>query len=84
MTKIHVIRRDNQHLYEASLEEYFRLRHEVFVRERGWRNLHRLDGREIDAYDNDNAVYLLAIDQDRVVGGQRLYPTVLPHMLSEV
>src|SRR4051794_32410655 len=84
MTTVHVITKENQHLYNDRLEEYFRLRHEVFVEERGWRDLHRLDGREIDAYDNGNAVYLLAIDQDRVVGGQRLYPTVLPHMLSEV
>jgi len=84
MTTIHVITKENQQLYGDRLEEYFRLRHEVFVEERGWRDLHRPDGREIDAYDNGNAVYLLAIDQDRVVGGQRLYPTVLPHMLSEV
>src|SRR5690242_3396659 len=84
MTKIHVIARENQHIYKYQLEEYFRLRHEVFVEERGWRDLHRPDGREIDVYDNGDAVYLLAIDQDRVVGGQRLYPTVLPHMLSEV
>ncbi|EIM27705.1 acyl-homoserine-lactone synthase [Microvirga lotononidis] len=84
MTTIHVITKDNLSLYEHPLEEYFRLRHEVFVRERGWQGLHRPDGREIDAYDNSNAIYLLAIEQDRVVGGQRLYPTVLPHMLSDV
>jgi acyl-homoserine lactone synthase len=84
MTQVHVITRDNQHLYEDKLDEYFRLRHEVFVNERGWWDLRRLDGREVDAYDNENALYLLAIDRDRVVGGQRLYPTVLPHMLSEV
>ncbi|MBM6578713.1 GNAT family N-acetyltransferase [Microvirga sp. BT689] len=84
MTQIHVITAENQHSYKESLEEYFRLRHNVFVDERGWRNLHQPDGREVDAYDNQNAVYLLAIDQDRVVGGQRLYPTLLPHMLSEV
>lgn len=84
MTQVHVITRENQHLYKDQLEEYFRLRHEIFVKERGWRDLQHLDGREIDAYDNENAFYLLAIDQGRVVGGQRLYPTVLPHMLSEV
>src|SRR5215212_9239044 len=48
------------------------------VRARAW-----VITREIDAYDNENAVYLLAIDQNRVVGGQRLYPTLLPHMLSD-
>jgi acyl-homoserine lactone synthase len=84
MTQVHVITGENQHLYRDKIEEYFRLRHEVFVEERGWRDLHRSDGRDVDAYDNENAVYLLAVDQDRIVGGQRLYPTLLPHMLSEV
>lgn len=47
-------------------------------------SLARADGRDVDAYDNENTTYLLAIDGDRVVGGQRLYPTVLPHMISDV
>jgi acyl-homoserine lactone synthase len=84
MTQIHVITAENQHLYKDKIEEYFRLRHKVFVEERGWRDLQRPDGLDIDGYDNQDAVYLLAIDQDRIVGGQRLYPTLLPHMLSEV
>jgi len=84
MTKIHVIDRTNRDSYQEVLDQYFRLRYEVFVNERGWRDLKHLDGREIDAYDNDEAIYLLALDGERVVGGQRLYPTVLPHMLSEV
>ena len=85
MTTIHVITmRTNRDSYQDILDEYFRLRHEIFVSERGWRDLHQTDGREIDAYDNDDAIYLLALDGDRVVGGQRLYPTVLPHMMSEV
>ena len=84
MTQVHIITRDNEQLYQDKLEQYFRLRHEIFVKERGWLDLKRPDGREIDSYDNGNAIYLLAIDKDRVVGGQRLYPTLLPHMISEV
>ncbi len=84
MTEVHVVTADNKSYYSRQIDEYFRLRHEVFVKERGWKNLHQDHGRETDAYDNGNAVYLLAIDRDRVVGGQRLYPTLLPHMLSEV
>ena len=84
MTEIHVITAENQQHYKEELDEYFRIRHEIFVNERSWHDLHKSDGRDIDAYDNHNAVYMLAIDQDRIVGGQRLYPTVLPHMLSEV
>lgn len=84
MTYIHVVSRENRALYEDSLRQYMRLRHEVFVKERGWKDLSSPDGLESDSYDDEHAVYLLAIDGDRVVGGQRLYPTALPHMISEV
>lgn len=84
MTQIHVVTRDNRNLYGETLQRCFRLRHDIFVKERGWTDLARPDGRDIDAYDDDNAVYLLAIDGERIVGGQRLYPTTLPHMISEV
>jgi len=84
MTCVHVITHGNRALYEESIQQFFRLRHQVFVEERGWSGLRRFDGFEIDAYDNEYAIYLLAIDDGRVVGGQRLYPTLLPHMISEV
>ena len=84
MTQVHIITRDNEQLHQDKLEQYFRLRHEIFVKERGWLDLQRSDGREVDSYDNENAIYLLAIDRESVVGGQRLYPTLLPHMISEV
>jgi acyl-homoserine lactone synthase len=84
MTWIHVITNDNKALYQDSIQQYYRLRHQIFVEERGWKDLTRSDGLDIDAYDNEHAVYLLAIDKDRVVGGQRLYPTLLPHMISDV
>ena len=83
MTSIHVITNENKAGYEAILDAYFRLRHEVFVGERGWRDLERPDGRDVDAYDNDQATYLIALDNGRVIGGLRLYPTLLPHMISE-
>jgi acyl-homoserine lactone synthase len=83
MTTIQVITGENKAEFADVLDEYFRLRHEVFVGERGWNDLRRPDGRDIDAYDNDNASYLIAIDKDQVIGGLRLYPTLLPHMISE-
>jgi acyl-homoserine lactone synthase len=84
MTQIHVVTSDNKALYKEQLESYFRARHQVFVREKGWKKLDSPDGIEMDDYDNDHAIYLIALDQDKVVGGQRLYPTVLSHMISEV
>jgi acyl-homoserine lactone synthase len=81
---IHVISAANRHLYEDVLEDHFRIRHEIFVEERKWNTLRRPDGREVDSYDNDDTVYLLALDGRRVVGGHRLYPTTKPNMMSEV
>jgi len=83
MTSIHIVTAENRAGYEAILDEYFRLRHEIFVGERGWRDLERPDGRDMDRYDNDRATYLIALDNGRVIGGLRLYPTLLPHMISE-
>jgi acyl-homoserine lactone synthase len=84
MTRIHVVTKRNRSIYENQLTQYFRLRHQVFVEERGWNDLRQADGIERDAYDNAATTYLLAIDGDRVVGGQRFYPTSLPHMMSDV
>ncbi|MDF0522564.1 acyl-homoserine-lactone synthase [Bradyrhizobium yuanmingense] len=81
---IHVISCVNRHLYEDVLEQHFRVRHEIFVEERKWEALRKPDGREVDSYDNEDAVYLLALENRRVLGGSRLYPTTRPTMMSEV
>lgn len=83
MTTVHVITRENRRWYGGMLEQQYRLRHDIFVGERGWNALSRPDGLDVDDYDDEHAIYLLAADNDRVVGGLRLYPTLLPHMLSE-
>jgi acyl-homoserine lactone synthase len=80
----HAISAANRHLYEDVLEQHFRLRHDIFVEERRWETLRRPDGREIDSYDNEDTVYLLALEGRRVIGGHRLYPTTKPSMMSEV
>ncbi len=81
---IHVITAANRSLYETRLEELFVLRHQIFVDERGWTDLERPDMREIDAYDDDDTVYLVALEGERIIGGHRLYPTVMPTMLDDV
>jgi acyl-homoserine lactone synthase len=81
---IHAISAVNRHLYEDVLEQHFRLRHDIFVEERHWDTLRKPDGREIDSYDNEDTVYLLALEGRRVIGGHRLYPTTKPSMMSEV
>jgi acyl-homoserine lactone synthase len=83
--KVHAVHAGNQHLYQDALEEHFRIRHNIYVGERRWMDLARPDGREVDQFDTDKAVYLLGIEPDgRVVAGSRLVPTLEPHLLSEV
>jgi len=79
---IHVVSASNRHLYQDQIERMFHIRHDIFVGERGWTELARPDGREVDAYDDINAVYCLAMEGDRIVGGHRLYPTTRPNMLG--
>jgi acyl-homoserine lactone synthase len=81
---VHVISAANKHLYQDAIESHFRIRHEIFVGERGWKALERSDGREVDQFDNEDSIYLLAMDGARIVGGHRLYPTLKPTMISEV
>ncbi|GLR85688.1 acyl-homoserine-lactone synthase [Bradyrhizobium iriomotense] len=81
---IHAISSANRHLYEDVVEQHFRLRHEIFVDERKWEALRKPDGREIDVYDDEDAIYMLALESRRVIGGYRLYPTTKPTMMSEI
>jgi acyl-homoserine lactone synthase len=84
MLGVHVVKHDNIHLYHDEMEQCFRGRYEVCVRERGWNELERPDGRETDQFDTAHAVHLLAIDGRQVIGGIRLNPTTGPTLLSEV
>ena len=83
---LHVINRHNQSEYADQLEESFRIRHRIYVDERGWEDLRRPDDREVDQFDNDDAVYLVYLSDDRrkVLGGSRLVPTTKPNLMSEV
>lgn len=81
---IHVISASNRHLYQDAIEQHFKIRHKIFVEERGWKTLERPDGREMDQYDDDDTIYLLAMDEGKVVGGHRLYPTTKPTMIDEI
>ena len=64
---IHVVTSANRHLYEPELLTHFRLRHEVYVAERNWKELERADGLERDQFDNQDATYILAIDKGEIV-----------------
>ena len=81
---IHVVTAENIHQYDNEMDQAYRLRHDVFVREMGWADLAKPDGREIDQFDDKYAVHLLYIEQGKVLGYQRMLPSTRPHLLSHV
>lgn len=81
---IHVVDRSNAAAYADLLDQYFRVRHDIFVVERGWSTLARADGRERDQFDTEDATYVLAIEDGKIVAGSRLVPCDRPTLLGEV
>ena len=81
---IHVVTIHNQHLYARQLDEMFRMRHEFYVRQRGWSDLNSIDGRETDEFDNEHAVYLMNLDRyGQILATFRLNPTTTPNLLGD-
>jgi acyl homoserine lactone synthase len=65
-------------------DDYFRLRYRVFHERLHW-DVQCQDEKETDEYDDDRTVYVLtADDDDHVIGGWRLRPTLERYMLEEV
>ncbi len=81
---IRAVHGGNRSRFAKIMDRQFRLRHDIFVKGRGWSEF-EVDGvYEKDPYDNSHAAYIIAVDEmENVAGGFRLYPTTLPHMLSE-
>jgi N-acyl-L-homoserine lactone synthetase len=82
---LYVVTQQNRTDFARPLREMYGDRKTVFVDRLGWR-LPMVDGElEIDQFDGDFAVYLLALDDEgRHAGSLRLLPTTRPHLLSEV
>lgn len=81
---IHVVTAENINQYRDAMEQAWRLRHSVFVEEKGWSALRKDDGREIDQFDDMHAVHMLHIDNGEVTGYQRMLPSMRPHLLTSV
>lgn len=81
---LHIVTSENVETYSVEMDEAFRLRHKVFVDEKGWSALWRKDGREIDRFDDAHAVHMLITEGGHVVGYQRMLPSTRPHLLSDV
>ncbi len=46
--------------------------------------LDRPDGREMDQFDTEDAVYLFCIDEGQLIGAMRALPTLLPTLMSDI
>jgi acyl-homoserine lactone synthase len=70
--------------YPQYFDRLFRLRHQVFVKGRGW-SLPSCDGdREIDQYDVDDAIYFFDLDDnDGIRGSVRMTPTDRYSLLAD-
>jgi acyl-homoserine lactone synthase len=82
--EIHIVQAGNAHLYEALLDENFRLRASIFVDELKWSSLRSVNGRERDLFDRGEATYYFAIHEGRLVGSIRRHCSLAPTLLSDV
>lgn len=69
--------------YPDYFDRLFRLRYRVFVQQRGW-SLPAANDREIDQYDDNDAVYFLDLDEDaNILGTVRMTPTTKSSLLAD-
>lgn len=83
---VNLITSYNRSKFRVPLEAMHRDRKKIFVDHLKW-DVPVVDGQyEIDQFDTDEALYLVALapDKQRHLGSVRLLPTTGPHLLSEV
>ena len=82
--EVHIVRAPKNGVKNPLLEENFRLRHKIFVDLQGWDALRRVDGRDVDAFDTEDATHILVTDKGELVGGSRVTPLNRPNLLQTV
>lgn len=77
---------DDRWQFAAPLMEMYHHRKQVFVDQLGWSLEARGSWLEVDEFDNEAAVYLLARNpaDGKHIGSVRLLPTTAPHMLDRL
>jgi acyl-homoserine lactone synthase len=64
-------------------DRLFRLRHDIFIKRRGW-SLPSINGCEIDQYDDEDAVYFIEVDEhDDIRGTIRITPSIKSSLLAD-
>jgi N-acyl-L-homoserine lactone synthetase len=82
---IQLIEAADRPAFESQLAEMYRERKRVFVDRLGWEVPVVAGEFEIDQFDTDRAVYVLALDADGAqLGSARLLPSTGPTLLSEI
>ncbi len=81
---IYVLSGEEAAYHPGLMEQVYRLRHDVFVDELEWKDLARDDRLERDQFDRPDAVHHICVRNDKVVGYQRMLPTMEPHLLTDV
>lgn len=64
------------------VEDMYRFRHRIFVGMLGWTDIAREDGRDVDAYDHEHAVYFATVEDGEVVACSRLVPSLTPNICA--
>lgn len=64
------------------VDDMYRFRHRIFVGMLGWTDIAREDGRDIDAYDHEHAVYFATVENGEVVACSRLVPSLTPNICA--
>jgi len=81
----HIIGPAQHESCSAILDDMYRKRYDVVVKQWGWDIPGIRDGYDKDQFDTDETVYIVVTDGDKgVVASTRLNPTTSPHMLSEL
>ncbi|NBT85140.1 MAG: GNAT family N-acetyltransferase [Alphaproteobacteria bacterium] len=79
---LYLIKPDNYSLHRQDLDEMYKLRYRVFCKELKW-EVKTHNGMEKDEFDEKNAYYIIAKDENGVVRGcQRLIEMTNPCMLD--
>ena len=63
-------------------DRYFQCHYRVFVRGKGWR-VASVNGREVDSYDDEHAIYFLDLDGPQVAASIRITPTVKSSLIAD-
>ncbi len=82
---IFVVNAENRRQFASDLAEMHRQRKVVFVDRARW-NVPVIADREIDCYDHESTMYLLAKEKPDgpLLASVRLLPTVGPHLMSDL